>query len=100
MITKQIKLWEGRENVVLHTFLRHCNPNPLFPSEPEMLPAVVICPGGAYLFCASENEGDDVAMAFSAEGYQAFVLQYTVGSTCGAHDSVIPPSCWTWARRC
>ena len=90
MITKQIKLWEGREDVVLHTFLRHCNPNPLFPSEPEMLPAVVICPGGAYLFCASENEGDDVAMAFSAEGYQAFVLQYTVGSTCGEHDSRHP----------
>ncbi len=86
MILKQIPLWEGREDVVLHTFLRHCTPNPLFPAEQEMLPAVVICPGGAYLFCSMENEGDDVAMAFSASGYQVFVLHYTAGSTCGAND--------------
>lgn len=90
MITKQIPLWEGREDVVLHTFLRHCTPNPLFPAEQEMLPAVVICPGGAYLFCSMENEGDDVAMKFSSAGYQVFVLHYTAGSTCGANDSRHP----------
>lgn len=90
MILKQIPLWEGREDVVLHTYLRHCNPNPLFPAEQEMLPAVVICPGGAYLFCSTENEGDDVAMEFSAAGYQVFVLQYTVGTACGAYDSRHP----------
>lgn len=86
MITTHIPLWEGREDVVLHTMLRHCTPNPMFPTEPEALPAVVICPGGAYLFCSMENEGDDVAMAFSAAGYQVFILHYTAGSTCGAND--------------
>lgn len=40
-------------------------------------PAVVICPGGGYQRC-SEREGEPVALAFAARGYQAFVLDYTV----------------------
>lgn len=38
-------------------------------------PAVVVCPGGAYLF-ASEREGKPVALRFAAQGYRAFVLRY------------------------
>ena len=41
-------------------------------------PALVICPGGGYAFC-SDREGDPVARAFSAAGYQTFVLWYAVG---------------------
>ena len=41
-------------------------------------PAVVICPGGAYRWL-SPREGEPVALQFFAEGYQTFVLQYTVG---------------------
>lgn len=40
-------------------------------------PAVVICPGGGYHMC-SEREGEPVALAFAARGFQAFILDYTV----------------------
>ena len=38
-------------------------------------PAVVIAPGGGYGHC-SEREATNVAMAFVARGFQAFVLRY------------------------
>lgn len=40
-------------------------------------PAIIICPGGGYEFCA-DRESEPVAIAFTARGYQAFVLDYTV----------------------
>ncbi len=39
-------------------------------------PAMLVLPGGGFRFC-SEREGEPVAMAFFAEGYQTFVLDYT-----------------------
>lgn len=41
-------------------------------------PAVLIFPGGGYMMC-SDREAEPVAFAFLAEGYNAFVLRYTVG---------------------
>lgn len=40
-------------------------------------PAVLIFPGGGYRAC-SDREAEPVAMAFLAEGYQAFVLRYSI----------------------
>ncbi len=40
--------------------------------------AVIICPGGAYLFL-SDREGEPVARAYNDAGLQAFVLNYSVG---------------------
>lgn len=40
-------------------------------------PAVLVLPGGGYRSC-SAREGEPVAMAFLAEGYNAFVLNYSV----------------------
>ena len=90
MITERIPLWEGRDDVALYTMLRHCTPNPMIPVEAEPLPAVIVCPGGAYMFCSMENEGDEVALSFAKAGYQTFILQYTVGTTCGENDSRHP----------
>ncbi len=98
MITKRIPLWEGRDDVALHTMLRECTPNPMIPVEPEALPAVVICPGGAYLFCSMENEGDTAALSFADSGYQIFILSYTVGSTCGENDSRHPAQLFDLAK--
>ena len=55
----------------------------LLDSSPDLCtartrPAVLICPGGAYRFC-SDREAEPVAMAYLAEGYNAFVLRYSVG---------------------
>jgi len=90
MIIKRLPLWAGRDDVALHTFLRECTPNPMAPAQQEPLPAVIVCPGGAYMFCSMENEGDNVALSFANSGYQTFILQYTVGTTCGEHSSKHP----------
>ena len=39
-------------------------------------PAIVICPGGAYIDL-SEREGEPVAIEFMSKGFHAFVLQYS-----------------------
>lgn len=41
-------------------------------------PAVLVCPGGAYLF-TSDREAEPIALAYVAKGFQAFVLHYSVG---------------------
>lgn len=40
-------------------------------------PCILICPGGAYLMC-SERESEPVAFHFLTEGFNAFVLTYSV----------------------
>ena len=39
-------------------------------------PAMLILPGGGFRFC-SEAEGEPIAIRFFAEGFNAFVLDYT-----------------------
>lgn len=44
-------------------------------------PAVIVLPGGAYSFLA-DTEAEPVALTFLKEGYQTFVLRYSVGDEC------------------
>lgn len=46
-----------------------------------VMPAVVIAPGGAYAF-VSKREGEPIASYFLANGYNAFVLDYSVAPHC------------------
>ena len=46
------------------------------PGGVEKRPAVIVCPGGAYLF-TYDGEAEPVAMQFAARGFQSFVLRYT-----------------------
>lgn len=74
MIHETIYLYEGRTDVTLTTYV--------LSDSGEMLagkkrPAVLICPGGAYLAC-SDREAEPIAMAFATMGYHAFVLRYSV----------------------
>ncbi|MFY9175825.1 MAG: alpha/beta hydrolase [Caldicoprobacterales bacterium] len=41
-------------------------------------PAVLVLPGGAYIF-TSDREAEPIALAYSAKGFQTFVLRYSVG---------------------
>ena len=41
-------------------------------------PAILVLPGGGYQFC-SAREADPVAFAYLKAGYQAFILNYSVG---------------------
>jgi acetyl esterase/lipase len=65
----------SRENVTLTAYLHDIS---LELGNVNKRPAVLIFPGGAYLAC-SDREAEPVAFAFLAEGYNAFVLHYTVG---------------------
>lgn len=41
-------------------------------------PAILILPGGGYNMC-SDREAEPMALAFTAKGYAAFILRYSVG---------------------
>lgn len=74
MKSEVIKLIDGRNDVTLTTYV--------LDDSAEMLmgkkrPAVIICPGGAYL-TLSDREAEPVAIAFARMGYHAFVLRYSV----------------------
>ena len=74
MKTEVIKLYQDREDVTLTSYILEDSPE-LLKGKPR--PAVLICPGGAYLTC-SDREGEPVALRFAAMGYHAFVLRYSV----------------------
>lgn len=41
-------------------------------------PAVVVCPGGGYLYC-SPREAEPVALRYASAGFHAFILRYSTG---------------------
>lgn len=45
--------------------------------EHRQRPCVLVCPGGAYCFC-SEREAEPIALQFLPQGYNVFVLNYSV----------------------
>ena len=74
MKTEIIKIYDNRDDVTLTTYILQ--------DSPEMLagktrPAILICPGGAYLNC-SDREAEPIAMKFASMGYHTFVLRYSV----------------------
>lgn len=56
-------------------------------------PAIVICPGGGYVYC-SPREAEPVALSFAAKGYHAFILRYSTGYDC-AGFSPLEEISWT-----
>ena len=80
MLFQTIPLYPDRTDVTLTTYIQQDSPELL---NGKRRPAVLICPGGAYLSC-SDREAEPVALAFAAMGYHAFVLRYSTlfgGST-------------------
>ncbi len=73
MLNVNIRLYADRDDVVLQTYILADSPE-LTPGKPR--PAVLICPGGAYLG-TSDREAEPIALQFNAHGYQAFVLRYS-----------------------
>lgn len=70
MITQEFVLSDQQS--ILHTFIRDAK---VSTNLYRKRPAVIVCPGGSYLFCATK-EGEPVAAHFAALGYHAFVLRY------------------------
>ena len=69
-------LRDGRKDITLTAYVRDHSPEI---SGDVKRPAVIICPGGAYLNL-SDREAEPVALAFLNMGYHAFVLRYGVYS--------------------
>lgn len=74
MISEKLYLYQDREDVTLTTYVLEDSPEML---KGKKRGAVLVCPGGAYLFC-SDREGEPIAMAFANMGYHVFVLRYSV----------------------
>jgi acetyl esterase/lipase len=73
MKIENIKLYPDRNDVILTSYV-HEESRELMGNRKR--PAVVVCPGGAYLMC-SDREAEPVALRFVAMGYHAFVLRYS-----------------------
>ena len=73
---KMIKIsLPGHEDASLEGYILDCE---LTLGQQTDRPAVVICPGGGYLYC-SPREAEPVALAYAAKGIHAFVLRYSTG---------------------
>lgn len=74
MKIEKIRLWEDREDVELIAYLlEKCEE--IIGSNQR--PAVIISPGGGYQGY-TQREGEAAALRFTAAGYQAFVLHYSL----------------------
>lgn len=62
-------------NVTLTTYVHDLYPGMEFLDE---RPAILVLPGGGYRMC-SDSEAEPIALAYMAEGFQAFVLRYSIG---------------------
>ena len=72
MIHKNIP---GHEEATLEGYILDCE---LSLGMEKNRPAIVVCPGGGYLYC-SPREAEPVALRYAARGFHAFILRYSVG---------------------
>ncbi|MDF2613359.1 MAG: alpha/beta hydrolase [Clostridia bacterium] len=79
MIIEVIPLLEGVSNAALTAYIQDASMDQRFR---VIRPAVVICPGGAYIGI-TEKEAEPVALRFIAAGYHVFVLKYSIGTQIG-----------------
>lgn len=75
MINKTIYLNNDIPEVTLTTYIPEASSEE---QKAQKIPAVIVCPGGAYQFL-SDREGEPIALRFNSAGYAAFVLKYRVG---------------------
>ncbi len=87
MITEQIRIWDDVDNVRLQTYILN---DSLEFQTGQKRPAVIICPGGAYLG-TSDREAESVALRFAKRGYRAFILRYTTYYESFRSDHDNPP---------
>ena len=65
----------GHEKATLEGYILDCE---LSLGQNLNRPAIVICPGGGYLYC-SPREAEPVALRYAAKGFHAFILRYSTG---------------------
>ena len=65
----------GHKEATLEGYILDCE---LSLGQEKNSPAVVICPGGGYVYC-SPREAEPVALRYAAKGFHSFILRYSVG---------------------
>ena len=68
-------LGDGGKDPTLDLYLPYNMPE--INREKDKRPCLLVCPGGGYGFC-SERESEPVALQFLTEGFNVFVLRYSV----------------------
>lgn len=85
----RMPLWEGRDDVAITAHLSEAPDMPMGGTVKR--PAIIVCPGGAYLACSTfGGEGEQISAEFFASGYQVFMLEYTVAMNAGNHPTEYP----------
>lgn len=95
MIHQTIPLMKNR-NAVLVTYIHDQSEQRDF--QIRKRPAVLIMPGGAYSFL-SDTEGEPAALTFLKEGYNTFLLRYSVGDACTYPEILEEVSLAIWQVR-
>ena len=67
---ERVFLRDGDDRVYIDTYIANMK---------EERPAILVIPGGGYSQVCTDREGEPIALAFFAKGYNAFVLNYRVG---------------------
>ncbi len=80
MIYKKIPLSETDENIYLEVYAADIMREWGSDKISYRRKAILIIPGGAYSRVCGDREGEPVALAFLAQGFNAFVLHYSVKS--------------------
>ena len=65
----------GHPEATLEGYILDCE---LSLGQEKRRPAIVVCPGGGYLYC-SPREAEPIALRYAARGFHAFILRYSVG---------------------
>ena len=68
----------GYEDATLEGYILDCE---LKFGQETNRPAIVVCPGGGYVYC-SPREAEPVALRYAAAGFHAFILRYSTGKKC------------------
>ena len=71
----------GHEEASLEGYILDCE---LTLGQDIARPAIVICPGGGYVYC-SPREAEPVALRYAANGFHAFILRYSTGWNCAGN---------------
>ncbi len=69
----------GSEKATLEGYILDCE---ISFGQEKKRPAIVVCPGGGYLYC-SPREAEPVALRYAAAGFHAFILRYSTGWEAG-----------------
>ena len=74
---------DEKKEVCLTTFVMDAIPGMV---GGEVRPAVVVCPGGGYSHL-SPREGENMAVWFNANGFHAFVLEYSISTNASYQEA-------------